>query len=84
MAVRRVTLDDEAEKILTLLARDMGLSASAVLERALLALRDQRVAGCRKAYGIYRELDLGPGGHALAPSTETRRGIEQVLRTRRR
>ena len=27
---------------------------------------------------------LGPGGYALAPSTETRRGVPEALRRRRR
>jgi hypothetical protein len=84
MSVRKVRLDEDSERILTRLARDMGLSVSAVLERALLALRDQQVAGYPKAYEIYRELDLGPGGYALAPSEKSRRGVGQALRRRRR
>jgi hypothetical protein len=84
MAVRTVRLDEDSERILTGLARDTGLSVSAVLKQGLLALRDQRTAGCPNAYEIYRELDMGPGGYALAPSTETRRGVEQALRRRRR
>jgi hypothetical protein len=82
MAVRRVRLDEDSERILAGLARDMGLSVSAVLKQGLLALRNQRMSGCLNAYEIYQELDLGPGGYALAPSTETRRGVEQALRTR--
>jgi len=84
MAVRTVRLDEDSERILTALARDTGLSVSAVLKQSLLALRDQRMAGCPNAYEIYRELDLGPGGYALAPSRETRHGVEQALRRRRR
>lgn len=84
MTVRTVRLDEDSERILTGLARDTGLSVSAVLKQGLLALRDQRMAGYPNAYEIYRKLDLGPGGYALAPSTETRRGVEQALRRRRR
>jgi hypothetical protein len=84
MAVRTVRLDEDSEKILEGLAREMGLSISAVLKQGLLVLRDQRTAGAPGAYEIYRELDLGPGGYALAPSTQTRRGVEAVLRRRRR
>jgi hypothetical protein len=83
MAVKTVWLDEDSERILTDLARDMGLSVSAVLKQGLLALRDRRRTGCPDAYEIYRQLDLGPGGYALAPSTETRRGVEQVLWRRR-
>jgi len=34
----------------------------------------------RTAYEIYKDLDLGPGGYAIAPSTETRRGVREALR----
>jgi len=84
MAVKTVRLDEDSERILTGLAREMGLSVSAVLKQGLLALRDQRQAGAPRAYEIYRELELGPGGEALAPSTETRRGVEETLRRRQR
>ncbi|MFL6195053.1 MAG: hypothetical protein ACJ75H_12835 [Thermoanaerobaculia bacterium] len=33
-----------------------------------------------RAWEIYRELDLGPGGYATVPSTETRRGAEDEVR----
>ena len=29
---------------------------------------------------IYKSLDLGPGGYAIAPSTEVRRGVREALR----
>lgn len=34
----------------------------------------------RAAYEIYEELDLGPGGYAFAPATETRRGVQKAIR----
>lgn len=84
MTVKTVRLDEDSEKVLEELAREMGLSISAVLKQGLLALRDQRRAGTPQPWEIYQELDLGPGGYAIAPSTETRRGVEEVLRRRRR
>ena len=84
MAVRTVRLDPETEEILAALARDTGMSVSGVLKQGLLALRDQRLAGIPDAFEVYRQLDLGPGGYALAPSTETRKGVTAVLRARRR
>ena len=84
MAVRTVRLDDDGEKLLEGLAREMDLSISAVLKQGLLALRDRRRAGGPAAYEIYRQLDLGPGGYALAPSTESRRGVAEALARRRR
>ena len=81
MATRTVRLDDETEKILEQLVGTTGLSISAVLKQGLIAFREQiaQPAG-RSAFEIYEELDLGPGGYALAPSTETRRGVQEVLR----
>lgn len=84
MSVRTVRLDEASEQILEGLARDMGLSISAVLKEGLLALESQRKTEAPNAYEIYRQLDLGPGGYALAPSTETRQGVERVLRRKRR
>jgi hypothetical protein len=84
MATRTVRLDDETEKILEQLVQTTGLSISAVFKQGLIAFHEQigRPAG-RSAYEIYEELDLGPGGYALAPSTETRRGVQKVLRRKR-
>jgi hypothetical protein len=31
-------------------------------------------------YDVYKELDLGPGGYAIAPSTATRRGVREAIR----
>jgi hypothetical protein len=46
------------------------------------ALRDKRQVATVRACDAYQQLDLGPGGYALAPSTETRRGIQEALRRR--
>lgn len=84
MSSRTVQLDEDAERILEDLVRDTGLSISALLQRGLLALHDQTAQEPRRtAYEIYEELDLGPGGYAIAPSTETRHGVQETLRWRR-
>ena len=73
MAVRTVRLDDDSEKILRRLVDETGMSISAVLKEGLLALQDRVASSPRQtAYEIYAELDLGPGGYAIAPSTESR------------
>jgi hypothetical protein len=86
MASRTVRLDDDTEKILEQLVAGTGLSISAVFKQGILALRDKIAAKPdRTAYDVYRELDLGPGGYASAPSTETRRGArEEILRKHQR
>jgi Arc/MetJ-type ribon-helix-helix transcriptional regulator len=81
MGSRTVRLDDDTEKILEELVRNTGLSISAVLKRGLLALQDQHTQEIRRsAYEVYEGLDLGPGGYAIAPSTETRRGVKEAIR----
>jgi hypothetical protein len=79
MASRTVRLDDDTEKILEELVEGTGLSISGVFKQGLLALRDQ-VPPNRTPYDIFRELDLGPGGYASAPSTDTRQGARSAIR----
>lgn len=81
MASRTVRLDDDTEKVLAQLVKRTGLSISAVFKEGILALRDRTATKPKpRAYDIYRELDLGPGGYASAPSTETRSGAREAIR----
>jgi len=81
MATRTVRLDDEAEEALTLITQSTGLSISSALKQGLLVLKDQVALHEQQApYEIYASLDLGDGGEAIAPSTETRRGIQDAIR----
>lgn len=81
MASRTVRLDEDTEEVLEQLVKGTGLSISAVFKQGLMALRDQLAAQPQQTpYDIYKELDLGPGGYAVAPSTETRRGIQEAIR----
>jgi hypothetical protein len=81
MAVRTVRLDDETEAVLAELIERVGLSVSEVLKRGVLALRDELARKpARAPYSIYEALDLGPGGYAVARSTDARRGVREALR----
>ena len=82
MAVRTVRLDDETEKVLEGLKGETGQSVSTLLKRGIFSLQSEirRQRPSRSAYEIYEELDLGPGGYAVAPSTETRRGVQEAIR----
>lgn len=81
MATRTVRLDDETEQILEQLVHGTGLSISAVLKQGLLAFREQLAQQThRSAFEIYQELDLGSGGYAIAPSTESRRAVQEAIR----
>lgn len=85
MATRTVRLDDEAEAVLQQIRDATGLPISEALKQGLQSLR-QRVGeeSQRSPYDIYRQLDLGPGGYANAPSTDTRRGVATALRKKMR
>lgn len=45
-----------------------------------MAVRTVRLDEQRAPFEIYQDLDLGPGGYAIAPSTETRRGVQESIR----
>jgi hypothetical protein len=80
MATRTVRLDDETEEALREIQAATGLPISEALKRGLRALQEQvRQASDRAPYDIYRELDLGPGGYAVAPSTAVRRGVRAAI-----
>jgi hypothetical protein len=85
MATRTVRLDAEAEKALQEVRAATGLPISEALKRGLRSLQEQvrREAG-RTPYDVYRELDVGAGGYAIAPSTETRRGVREAIRRKLR
>lgn len=85
MATRTVRLDDEAEEALRQIRETTGLPISEALKQGLQSLR-QRVRDevQRQPYDVFRRLDLGPGGYAIAPSTETRQGVAAALRKKLR
>jgi hypothetical protein len=85
MATRTVRLDTEAEKALQEVQATTGLPISEALKRGLRSLQEQvrREAG-RTPYDVYQQLDLGPGGYAVAPSTDTRRGVRLALKKKLR
>ena len=85
MAIRTVRLDDEAEATLRQIREATGLPISEALKQGLRSLKRQvRDASGRRPYDLYEQLDLGPGGYASAPSTETRRGVAAALRKKLR
>ena len=81
MATRTVRLDNEAEAALQQIRDATGLPISEALKRGLRSLQERaRQEATRTPYDVYRTLDLGPGGYASVPSTETRRGVAQALK----
>jgi hypothetical protein len=80
MATRTVRLDAEAEATLTKIRKVTGLPISEALKQGLKALHKQVEDSPQPtAFEVYQKLDLGPGGYAKYPSTETRRGVREIL-----
>lgn len=80
MATRTVRLDDEAEASLREIRDATGLPISEALKRGLRSLGDRvRRETQRTPYDIYRELDHGHGGSAIAASTDTRRAVRAAI-----
>jgi Arc/MetJ-type ribon-helix-helix transcriptional regulator len=84
MSTRTVRLDEEAEETLERLRNLTGLSISEVLKRGLSAFESEAVSQVQRTpYEIYRELDLGEGGYAIAPATEAKRAVKDAIRRKR-
>ena len=85
MSVRTVFLDDDDEATLAYLRKRTGLSVADVLKRGLESyaeiVRDEVAA---KPFDVYRRLDLGPGGYAIAPARDAKAALVEVLRDKHR
>ncbi|MBI2892949.1 MAG: hypothetical protein HYY06_05315 [Deltaproteobacteria bacterium] len=80
MATRTVRLDEESEKLLSEIQAATGLSVSAVLKQGLVSVREaRRRDDSAVPFELYRSLDLGPGGYALAPAREAKAAIRRIL-----
>jgi hypothetical protein len=85
MGTRTVRLDEEAEGTLQRLRNLTGLSISEVLKRGLSAYESEALAkAARRPYDVFRELDLGDGGHARTPGRQAKAAIADVIRGKHR
>lgn len=83
MSTRSVRLDQETEAALEELVEKTGASLSSILKRGVLALRDRELGTDRpSAFEVYSQLDLGPGGYAVAPARSARQAIRDVIAKR--
>jgi hypothetical protein len=80
MALRTVRLGPDAEQALRHIVRTTGLTVSGALNRGLLVL-NENVARYRveTPYDVYARLDLGPGGDAIVPSTDVKKGVRAAI-----
>ncbi len=78
MSIRTVRLDDDAESTLAAIRQRTGLSISDVLKRGLEAyaasIHDET------PYEVYRRLDLGAGGDAVAPAKDSKTTVTETIR----
>lgn len=85
MATRTVRLDDEAERLLEEIRTRTGATVSGALKRGLeVAARELREQAPKRPFDIYKTLDLGEGGYAVAPARHAKRAIRQILARKRR
>ena len=85
MGVRTVRLDDEAERTLAAVRKRTGLTISEVLKRGLHAYdKASSREAVQRPYDVYRRLDLGPGGSAIAPARDAKAAIAEVIAARHR
>jgi len=80
MALRTVRLGPDAEQALRQIVRTTGLTVSGALNRGLLVLKENLAQyRAETAYDVYARLDLGPGGDAIAPSTDVKKGVRAAI-----
>ncbi|MBI3757099.1 MAG: hypothetical protein HY267_03900 [Deltaproteobacteria bacterium] len=81
MSTRTVRLDEETEQVLDQIVQMTGMSISAAFKKGLLALQQEVTTQVQRTpYDIYKNLDLGPGGYAIAPSTQVRHGVQTAIK----
>jgi hypothetical protein len=80
MTTRTVRFDEETDKTLAQIRKATGLSISGVLKQGLLAYQEKlKNHSVKMPYTIYSELDLGPGGYAIAPAKDARRAVREAI-----
>ncbi len=80
MGIRTVRLDDDTERLLSQIVQRTGMPISAALKEGLRVLYSELSMGkSNRPYTIYEELDLGPGGYAIAPSSDTRKAVREAI-----
>lgn len=85
MAVRTVRLDSDAEQVLADLQAQTGKSVSEILKRGIQAYRTETQQRASKtAYEIYKELNMAPGEYAVAPASQSKEAVKEIIREKHR
>jgi hypothetical protein len=73
-------MEPEDEKRLERVRRRTGWTASDVLKRGVKLLDETLTqAPTNSAFGIYADLDLGPGGYASGPAAQSRETARRAI-----
>ncbi|MCY4610930.1 MAG: hypothetical protein OXC38_04445 [Gammaproteobacteria bacterium] len=85
MAVRTVRLDSDAEQVLADLQTQTGQSVSEILKRGIRAYQaEAQQKTPTPAYEIYKALDLGAGDYAVAPASQAKAAVKEIIREKHR
>ena len=78
---QQVHLDDEAEHALQAVMSIAQLNISDALKQGLVLLQERlnKNQSPTNSYDIYKELDLGSGVYAIAPSSQVKAGLKIAL-----
>jgi hypothetical protein len=80
MGIRTIRMDDDAERLLSRIIQTTGMSISTAFKEGLKALQGEfEKSKTKSPYAIYKELELGPGNYAKAPSSEIRKAVKEVI-----
>ncbi len=81
MATRTVRLDKEDEAALRQIQISTGMPISRILKSGIHSLKQRSdKAATQTPYEIFGSLDLGPGGYAIAPSTQSSKAVRAAIR----
>jgi hypothetical protein len=76
---------DGAGKTLADVRKATGLPTSEALNQGLRSLQKHlKHESAEVPFDIYKELDLGIGGYAIAPSTAIKKGVRRALKRKNR
>ena len=79
---QQVFLDEEAEQALQAIRQMAKLNLSDALKQGLVLLQQHlniSQTQAIKPFDIYKQLDLGEGGYAIAPSSQAKEGVKAAL-----
>ena len=85
MGIRTIRMDDDAERLLSRIVQTTGMTMSTAFKEGLKVLQGQLGKDrSGSPYDIYKDLELGPGGYARHPSSDTKRAVKEAIQRKLR